>query len=259
MPMAPAPELREVARVYVPGPYRLAAAQPQKKPTIKPLVAAHWEPLVADRQGNVALKAAVGRGTIIAVSEAEVFGNSDLGRADNLVLAANVLFGAGAERLYFDERLHLHGAAQGADVRALPLGRLKQALWLALAAVAVFLVGVGVRFGAATPLVEKPRRSAMEYVEALADLYRRAEARKAVWGLLRQSFRRRLSAAAGTPPNLPPERLAATLALRRHADAAQVQAVLQQLEAMPEHPSDDELLHLAQQVAAIEEAVTHEH
>jgi hypothetical protein len=258
LPVAQAPELRDVASVFVPGPYRLAELAPGKKPGLKQLVHAPWQALVADSHGNVVMKARVGEGTIYAVSEAEVFGNKDLAQADNVVLAGNLLFGGNHGQALFDERLHLHGGQGSGDVAQLPLARLRQTMWLALGAILLYLVGVGMRFGSPTPMLEKPRRSALEYVEALADLYRRAEARPAIWGLLRQSFRRRLAAVAGTRPDLPAASLAATLALRRPVDPAHVQAVLERLETMPEHPSDEELLRVAQQLAAIEEAVIYE-
>jgi len=259
LPVAQGPELRDVRGVFVPGPYRLLPREEKTKTGVKQLVSATWQALVADRGGNVLMQARVGLGTIYAVCEAEVFGNADIAQADNVVLAANLLFGGRHSRAYFDERLHLHAGAASGDVGRLPLARMKQTMWLVIAALALYLVGLGRRFGAPVPMLEKPRRSALEYVEALADLYRRAEARTAIWALLRQSFRRRLSAVAGTPPDLPPERLAATLARRRHVNAAQVQDVLLRLEAMPEHPSDAALLDIARQLAAVEEAVTHEH
>ena len=248
-----------MARVHVPGPYRLARLKQGKPSGARQLLDPPWQALVADRHGAVLMKAPVGRGTIYAVAEADLLGNADLSQADNVVLVANLLFGGTHDRALFNERLHLHGAPAYGEVGQLPLQRYRQVTGLVLAALALYLLGLGLRFGAPTPLVERPRRSALEYVEALADLYRRAEARTAIWELLRQSFRRRLSAVAGTSPHLPAERLAATLAARRHVDAAHVQAVLQQLEAMPEHPSDEDLLDLAQQVTAVEEAVTHEH
>ncbi len=245
--------------MHVPGPYRLAALPQGKTADARQLVRAPWQALVADREGDVLLKAPVGRGTVYAICEAEVFGNRDLAREDNVVLAANLFFGGSHTRLSFDEKLHRHGAPGEGDVSRLPLARCRQVLWLAIAALVVYLIGLGQRFGAPVPVLDRPRRSALEYVEALADLYRRAEARGAIWGLLRQSFRRRLSAAAGVSPDLPPNRLAATLAARRGVDAAAVQDVLQHLEAMPEHPGDEELLDLARRLAAVEEAVTHEH
>jgi hypothetical protein len=131
-------------------------------------------------------------------------------------------------------------------------------VWAALGALALYLVGVGWRFGAPAPLRERPRRSAMEFVEALADLYRKAGATEAVWQLLRQSFRRRLGAVVGLPQELPAERLAEALARRRRVDEARVRAVLAELDQMPERPTEEELMRVAREAAAIEEAMTHE-
>lgn len=254
LPMTQAPELSEIRGVFVPGPYRLSVPKRRAAAAIT-----GWQPLLADRSGNVLMKGRLGAGAVYVLSEADILANSYLAHADNVVLAANLLFQGTQDRVYFDERLHLVSAVGSAEVRALPVRRLKLVLWLALAAVAVYLVGLGVRFGSPTPLRERSRRSALEYVAALADLYRRAEARTAIWGLLRQSFRRRLSTLAGTRPDLPAERLAATLAHRRRLDPAQVQDLLAQLEQTPEHPTDEELLRMTRRIAAVEEALTHEH
>jgi hypothetical protein len=184
--------------------------------------------------------------------------NKNLPLADNVVLAANLFFQPGNERITFEERLHLQSRPLSMEAGKLPLRRLTLALWAALAALALYLVGVGWRFGTPVPVHEKPRRSAMEFVEALADLYHKAGATGAVWQLLRQSFRRRLGAAVGLPQEIPAARLAEAVARRRHVDEAQVGALLAELDDMPERPSEEDLMRVARQIATIEEAVTHE-
>lgn len=249
--------LREVKTVLVPGPYRLSALTALETKETKPLVWPQWQPLLSDDRGNILMQATVGAGRVYALSEAEVLSNRHLASADNVVLAANLLFEGRHDRVYFDERLHLLGARQAGDAAELPVARLNQTLRLVLAALAVYLVGRGWRFGAAQPVRERPRRSALEMVEALGDLYRRAGASGAIGALLRQSFRRRLATLAGTSPELPPEQLAAAVARRAPAEAARVQGLLERLDSLPERPRDEDLLGLAQQMAALEDALEH--
>jgi len=253
LPVVEASELREVGQVLVPGPSRLVVASARETRTS--LVRPQWRTLLADRFGAVMMAATVGAGTVYALCEVEVLSNKYLAQADNVVLATNLLFTPDHDRIYFEERLHFQTRPLSLEAGKLPLERLKLALWAALAAVALYLVGVGWRFGAPAPVYEKPRRSAMEFVAALADLYRKAGATGAIWQILRKSFRQRLAAAAGLPQELPAEQLAEALARRRKVDEVQVRETLARLDEMPEQPTEEELMAVARQMAAIEQAV----
>lgn len=273
------PELAEVGAVRVPGPYRVRPAtaadlarltketartdkgKPRSKqqPDFRPRVQLVWAPLLRDANGLVAAKATHGRGRVYVISEAEVFANENLARNDNVVFAANLLFGARAGVVHFDEHIHMVRVGLSDEALELDPARAYWALRLALLAVALFFIGQMLRFGAPVPLKVRPRRSALEFVEALADLYRRAEARGAVLGILRHTFRQRLAAAVGLSPETPGPALAAAVARQRGVPEAQLAGLLAHLDdpALAAHLTEHDLLRLARQISTLEEAATH--
>lgn len=268
------PCLTEVRSLLVPGPYRLRPAKqtdfvtrkrairrqtPDALPRLRQLVNFPWQPLVRDEYGSVALKTRYGRGAIYAISEAGVFSNSVISHADNIVFASNLLYGPRVPKVYFEESLHYFNQALSEEALNLDPSRWQLALVAIMAALAVFLLGKAQRFGRPLPSPKLRRRSALEFVDALADLYRRAEARQPVVELLQQSLRRKLALAAGVPPDLPPAALAAAVARRHRISEAQLTALLSRLDEAPGSPpvTDRDLLHLARLAAAYEEIIRH--
>lgn len=247
-------ELRDVRSIYIPSPHRL---QPASKAAA--LARLQWRTLLADGAGAVLLSARHGRGHIYAVSETEILSNSSLARADNVVLAANLLFDGRATTVHFDEAIHAVKRGLSDEARQLDPSRALTALLAVIAALTLYLVSRGWRFGAPTPVNDAPRRSALEFVNAFAELYRRAGARGATVDLLRHSFRLRLATAAGVPADLPPAAVAAAVAGRHQVSEASLTALLQQLEprSAGEPLTDSELLALTRQMAHLEEALDH--
>jgi hypothetical protein len=275
----PTPETREVNQIYVPGPYRLRPANPgeleqrnrdlqSRDPKAKPLralVRAPWQPLLGDAAGTAVMAATLGQGRVYALSEVEILANENLARSDNVVLAANLLYGPGVSVVHFDEHLHWVRPGLSEEAAALDPARAFWALRLALLALALYFAGQMLRFGAPVPLRTTPRRSALEFVDAAADLYRRAAARGAVVEILRQTFRQRLAGALGLPHDTPGPALAAAAAGRTHGSAQravsenQLAGLLARLDApaLAESLSEAELLKLTRLLATYEEAVTH--
>lgn len=269
----PGPETFEVAQVYVPGPHRLHVLQPgdlerrneelrkrnDKAKPVTRLVSLPWESLLADSAGDVLAAANCDRGRVYALSEVEVFANANLARADNVLLAANLLYGPGAPVVHVDEHLHRVRTGLSDEAAELDPSRALWALRLALLALALYFVGQMFRFGAPVPLKTAPRRSALEFVEALGDMYRRAEARGAVLGILRQTFRQRLASAVGLSPETPGAALAAAIARQRPVAENQLAGLLERLDdpAAAEKVTESDLLKLARLMATYEEAVTH--
>ncbi|MEN6644058.1 MAG: DUF4350 domain-containing protein [Armatimonadia bacterium] len=250
-PVAKDPILRDVAKVQVTAGVRLKA--------VPGGAVRQWQALMEDRRGAAVMVTRHGKGTIYALCDANILANGYLTEADNVILASNILWQYGQQGVYFDEFLHNPMALREENEPLDP----STAIWAAvLAGIALllFLLSRGSRFGAAVPLVTPPRRSALEFVGALAELYRRAEARGAVVEILNHSFRRRLGQIAGVSPELPPAALATALGRVRPELQQQVEGLLEQLhEAAQRQPDERELLHLTRQVAHYEEALTHGH
>jgi hypothetical protein len=155
-----------------------------------------------------------GKGEVFVSSDAEMFANAMLGREDNLQLMANLLWPRAAGGVYFDEYHHGFGARVASTTAPDP-GPLNRALIVVAIGFAVFLFGKAVRFGAPVAVFDPRRRAAMEYVDALAGLFRRGQANE--WALQKTAaaFRRRLTASIGLPVTVEPEPLATALAERR--------------------------------------------
>ena len=149
--------------------------------------------LFGDAGGPLALEIPVGRGRLIAVSDAGLFSNANLPKSENAVFLANLLahYSHPGGAVLFDE--YHHG-----DIAGNPGGSIWEALGLPLqmALTQVFLAALGLmillggRFGPPVPAVRDMARSSADYVASLASLYRRAEASGMALEMLYRQFLR---------------------------------------------------------------------
>ncbi len=246
---------RNVRRVAVPSPYRLAQAQ--KAPGARGL-APHGEPRVdiaADGK-PVLMTLHLGRGVVHVLSEVELLSNRCLGREDNALLAVNLALAAGApNHVYFDEYHHPSGAQQRPGPKAAqrrvdptPLYHVLAGL---LATAVIYGLGRAQRFGAPVPAPPDRRPSATDYVQAFAALYCRAHARDAALAMLAQGLRRKMAHAAHAPPHLPAQGLGERLSARG-LPGEKLAALLMELEHPPEPLTDAALVHLGRATAQYE-------
>lgn len=142
----------------------------------------------------------LGEGRVVAFSDPGPLTNGSIresGVAPLVVRAARDLT-AGGRRLVFDEYHHgLRGGSIRGGIAAFLAGHPAGHLALQLAVVGLLaLLGAARRFGAPEPTPPPPRRSPLEHVDALAQLYREARARRVprlllVSGLARRTHRTR--------------------------------------------------------------------
>lgn len=123
-----------------------------------------WQPIAAEyRRGS---------GSVIVVADPAPFSNGGIGKSDNGVLAYLLTVGGGAREVLVDE--FYHGARTEGSIPALlgmyPYGVV--ALFI-LAAVLSWVWSNGVRFGPIVPHEAPSRRSVLEYVDAMARLFRK--------------------------------------------------------------------------------------
>ena len=174
----PHPLTRGVAEV--PG-FRFAFA-----PSSPLLRAGAAERLLVMNDGRVAaLRARLGSGSVVALSDPAPLGNGVVRRSGAAPIVARAVAGGG--RVIFDEYhqgYRTGGSATGALLRFLrrtPPGHL--ALQLAAAALGLLLLA-GRRFGAPRPPAPARRRYPLEHVVALGEAYRQTEARRTARRLL---------------------------------------------------------------------------
>lgn len=157
-------------------------------------IAAHGaETVAAAGETPVVVRRPLGAGSVYLFSTPTLLENHRLDLADNLRLLEGLalLARTAGGPLRFDEAHHR--GAQAGEAGSL-LGHpavLAGAVQLALVGL-VLLAAVGRRFGPIRPLVVDRRRSALEYVESLAALYRRAGDEAALVEEVRRDLRRRL-------------------------------------------------------------------
>ena len=162
-----------------------------------PLRGAQAEVLLASGGRPVAAAYPLGRGRVVAFSDAAPFVNQQLKTSRGAVLFARVAADAtaGGRTLRFDE--YHHGfQGDGSVVRTLRRffvhdGAGRALLQLAAVALGLLLLA-GRRFGAAVPPAPARRRSPLEHVEALAGAYRQAGARRTARRFLLAGLARRL-------------------------------------------------------------------
>ncbi|HEX8243071.1 MAG TPA: DUF4350 domain-containing protein, partial [Longimicrobium sp.] len=138
----------------------------------------------------------VGRGRVIAWSDALPLVNSRLRRSRAAILFARTAADAARGRtVWFDEYHHgfkTGGSVMGGTTRFLLRERAGHAALQVAAALAGLLLLFGRRFGRPLPPPPARRRSPLEHVEALAGAYRQAGARDTARRLLLAGMARRL-------------------------------------------------------------------
>ena len=141
----------------------------------------------------------VGDGRVVVLADPLVLCNGYLEKADNGILLADLISGAGPDAaVTFDEYHHELTVADFAPQAWLTTPWGAALLWL-LVAVFVGLLLRGRRFG---PLIERPAeatRSDAEWSVAVGQLLRRSSARAVTLGLLAHATEREVAAQNGLP------------------------------------------------------------
>lgn len=152
---------------------------------------------VRDDQGAILARRPLGEGSLVVISETDLFSNGNLAREDNAVLIANLAHSAGGA-IAFDEYHHGFRSLRSPS-DALGVFRGKAGVYQLAVAAAMVLVASSRRLG--TPRRVKPpsRRSALEFVDSMAALYHLAGARDTALQAVGRGARRRLARRLGLP------------------------------------------------------------
>ncbi len=212
--------------------------------------------LFGDGAGPLGLEIPVGAGRLIVIADGALASNANLPRSENAVFLANLLshYGRPGSLVLFDE--YHHGDAVESSDGSLweSLGRPFQLvliqLCLAFGALAVLLSG---RFGPPVPLSRGTGRTSAEYVESVANLYRRAQASGTALETLYRQFLRDLCGRLALPPDVNLETLAAAAARRGQVSKDSLRQLLATCEQRLDEGklSEQELLDLTRQMERI--------
>jgi hypothetical protein len=177
-----------------PDPKAPAPSAPGKDP-------ARWL-MAADGRGGVLYRIPVGRGAVYVLLDEFAWTNAGLDHGDNARVLAGILHREEVRGgvLAFDEYRHGHGRTESflAYVLNLP----GSSALMAMAAIWGLLCyyGGNVRLRPVEPYVERERRTAQEYIDAVAQLYERARAAPLVVGAVARRLRQVARSSAERQP-----------------------------------------------------------
>ncbi len=174
-----------VLTVDVKGPRWIAAPTPGPGPVasgtdLPPFAqdkdATRWQ-LAGDQRGGVLFRIPVGHGAVYVLLDDFAWTNTGLDHGANARVLAELL---GREIrggvLALDEYRHGHGRAESFLTYLLNLPGSSALMWLAAIWAMLYFHGRNVRLKPVEAYVERERRTAQEYVDAVAQLYERARA-----------------------------------------------------------------------------------
>jgi len=219
--------------------------------------AGDWETAIGSSAGAVAARVPFGEGEVVAVADARLLDNENLRRADNAVLAVNLLVGDGSRRVVFDEFHHGFGEGSPAGVTARLFAMLwttwpGRALLVLLLAAVVRALGEGVRFGAPDEEPRPRRRALVEHADALGRLFEGARASRTALEILLAGVRRATGPRVGLPAHVPPAEFRAHLERSSARGARDLAEALAAAEAASVNPrlKDVQFAEVAARVAA---------
>jgi hypothetical protein len=179
----------EALRPLFPGVYSLGVTTVAPGPDRLLVDAAGWVAHYKDSAGQVLVSQQVGRGEVVWLAGPYPMSNAGIGQASNAALAVDLAL-AGGRQVVFDEYHHGYVREAGYWARLWPGGR--SAVLLLAAALGIVLVARARRLGPAIPGVEPVSARGGAYIGQLAELYRKAGARKEALASLEEGLTRAL-------------------------------------------------------------------
>ena len=197
-----------------------------------------------------------GNGRVIVLSDPFIVANNGIGRADNLLLAVNVVTSGGG-LIAFDE-FHQGRAATHNALFQYFSGTPVMAICAQLALIGLAIVwSQGRRFARPLPLPHVDRRSKLEFVASMAELQQRARAHDLALENIYARTRRVLVRYAGLSNSSPRTEIARRVAMRSGIDRNQLETLMRNCEDTVNgaHTSAKETLRMVQRLREIEAAL----
>jgi hypothetical protein len=197
-----------------------------------------------------------GKGRIVLLSDPFIVANNGIGRADNLLLAINVVVGKGG-LVAFDEFHQGRAATHNALIQYFA-GTPVAAICAQFALIALAIVwSRGRRFARPLPLPQVDRRSSLEFVASMAELQQRAKAHDLALENIYGRVRRVLVRYAGLSNSSPRAEIAARVASRSGLKRQELETLMRNCEdTINGAPTNaKESLRLARRLREIESAL----
>jgi hypothetical protein len=197
-----------------------------------------------------------GNGRIVLLSDPFIVANNGIGRADNVLLALNVIGNDGG-LIAFDEFHQGRAATQNALFQYFS-GTPVMAICVQLALIGLAIVwSRGRRFARPLPLPHVDRRSKLEFVASMAELQQRARAHDLALENIYARVRRVLVRYAGLHNNSARAEVARRVAMRSGLKREELETLMRNCEDTINGQSHQprEVLRLAQRLREIESAL----
>ncbi len=162
-----------VSSTRVPGS---GASKTSPAPHVEEVDAARWQ-LAGDQRGGVLFRIPVGHGAVYVLLDEFAWTNTGLDQGDNARVLAGLLsreIRGGA--FVLDEHRHGHGRVESFLTYLSHLPGSSTVMWLGAIWALLYFYGRNVRKKPVEAYVEQERRTAQEYIDAVAQLYGRAQA-----------------------------------------------------------------------------------
>jgi hypothetical protein len=197
-----------------------------------------------------------GAGRVVVLSDPYIVANNGIGRADNLLLALNVV-AAGEGLIAFDE-FHQGRATTHNALFQYFSGTPVMAICAQLALIGLAIVwSQGRRFARPLPLPHVDRRSKLEFVASMAELQQRAKAHDLALENIYARVRRVLVRHAGLSNSSPRAEIARRVAMRSGINQQELETLMRNCEDTINGASTSarETLRMAQRLREIESAL----
>jgi len=203
-------------------------------------------PLFADDRGSVVAWYALGRGSVVIVTDETLFENGRIAKADNARLAYNLAaFGlAPGDMVAFEE--WTHGYQTGDTWWSVTPWPMRLGLSVIFSALALALLGAVWRFGPAAKLPDNTERTSEEYVTSMAMLLDRGRAARKAIHDLGQIALHAAARSVGLPDSAPASLIATRLRGSEAGDRRAHDLITLERLTGYEHPSPAELIQAAQ-------------
>jgi hypothetical protein len=211
---------------------------------------------IAGADGALLVDYPHGRGRIVLLSDPFIVANNGIGRADNLILALNVVTGTGG-LVAFDEFHQGRASTHNALIQYFE-GTPVLALCGQFALIALVVVwSRGRRFARALPLPQVDRRSSLEFVASMAELEQLAKAHDLALENIYGRVRRAMIRYAGLNNLSPRSEVAARVSGRSGLNRQELESLMRRCEEAINgaNITGKQALHLAKHLREIESSL----
>jgi len=185
------------------------------------------EVIARSAKGAAAVSFALGRGRVIAVSDAYPVTNKGIQEGDNVIFVANIFRVLQPSRVIFDESGGAAaGDAAGGAARPVVSKTVAAAGLQAAAALLLLYIFWGRRFGRPVPLLRTDTGPSAQYVNTMANIYRQGRAREIALESIYTGFWQSLTRTLGVPGSIEKEEIIYLCRQRREMDSDGLERIL---------------------------------